>query len=239
MSRSDPPPDRRAGPAPEVSPVGVGHYAGEWTAAERAVVERALRECAPTAGAASDEGPSRPASETEASPSNGGAGGDVRPQWVCLRLQTGAGPHFVAYAYPHGRLVQAETAARLAKALCEDGEDPPEPPRGGIPAYRLRRVLDLVRSEYDDALSVADLARRARMSEGHFAREFKRTLGLTPAAYVMQVRVEEAARLLTTTDDPIGEVASLVGFATASHFAARFREWAGMTPSEFRFRYSD
>lgn len=77
----------------------------------------------------------------------------------------------------------------------------------------------------------------AGMSEFHSAREFKRSLGLTPGQYLRQCRLEEARRLLRTTDLRVGEVARRVGFTSASHVAEVFRKRVGLRPREFRERH--
>jgi AraC family transcriptional regulator len=77
------------------------------------------------------------------------------------------------------------------------------------------------------------------MSEYHFAREFKRSLGLTPKQYLTQCRIEEARRLLQTTGLKIQEVAQRVGFTSASHFAEVFRKQTGLRPREYRLRYGE
>jgi AraC family transcriptional regulator len=74
------------------------------------------------------------------------------------------------------------------------------------------------------------------MSEFHFAREFKRSLGLTPKQYVTKCRVEEAGRLLRSTDLKIEEAARRCGYQSASHFAEVFQKHVGMTPSRYRRR---
>ena len=54
--------------------------------------------------------------------------------------------------------------------------------------------------------------------------------------YLTQCRIEEARRLLRTTELKVEEVARRVGFTSASHFAEVFRKHVGMMPREFRNR---
>ena len=202
------------------------HFAGEWTASERAVVEDAIRSCthAP-ASVPGDLEPDTPGERRD---------GPASRRWICLKLNTPTSPHFAAYEYPDGPLIEAPNATALAQRLHRFGEPEIAEQTGGIPAYRFRRVTDYVRGEMGETIRVKDMARRAQMSEGHFSRQFKRTLGLPPMAYVMQVRLEEVANLLVTTDLGTAEIAALCGFASASHLAARFHAWADLTPSAYR-----
>ena len=74
-------------------------------------------------------------------------------------------------------------------------------------------------------------------SPASLRREFKRSLGLTPRQYLTQCRLEEARRLLRTTDLQVNEVARRVGFTSASHFAEVFRKRVGLRPRDFRKRH--
>ena len=55
--------------------------------------------------------------------------------------------------------------------------------------------------------------------------------------YVLSLRIQEAQRLLSTTDSTIGEIALAIGFYDQSHFTKRFRKLTGMTPLAYRKRF--
>jgi transcriptional regulator GlxA family with amidase domain len=86
----------------------------------------------------------------------------------------------------------------------------------------------------DEDLGVAALARRAAMSERHFARRFREEVGVTPADHVEGLRTEAACRLLETTDDPIEVVARRCGFGTVETLYRAFRRRHGTTPARHR-----
>jgi transcriptional regulator GlxA family with amidase domain len=90
----------------------------------------------------------------------------------------------------------------------------------------------------DEDLSVASLARRAAMSERHFARRFRAETGATPAEAVERLRTEAACRLLETTDDPIEVVARRCGFGTVETLYRAFRRRHGTTPARHRAFFS-
>lgn len=83
-------------------------------------------------------------------------------------------------------------------------------------------------------LSVAALARRARMSARNFARAFRREVGVTPAAYVQAQRVEAARRLLETTGRSVGEVAEASGFGRVETIHRAFRRVLRIAPGQYR-----
>jgi AraC-like DNA-binding protein len=108
------------------------------------------------------------------------------------------------------------------------------PSRGGLPAYKLRRVLEFIETNIDQSLALEDLAASAAVSPFHFHRQFKRSTGVTPHRYIVQVRMERAKSLLSKSELPLAEVAAQVGFADQSHFTSTFRRSTSMTPRSYR-----
>lgn len=86
----------------------------------------------------------------------------------------------------------------------------------------------------DDDLTVDALAARAAMSPRNFARCFRAETGTTPAAYVEQVRVEAARRLLQTTELSVAAIARQVGIRHAETLHRAFRRRVGTTPETYR-----
>lgn len=99
---------------------------------------------------------------------------------------------------------------------------------------RLRRARDRIDREYASPLDVPELAREALMSPGHFQRQFKRSFGESPYAYLMSRRVERAMSLLRLGELSVTEVCLAVGCTSLGSFSSRFSELVGMSPSEYR-----
>jgi AraC family transcriptional regulator len=106
--------------------------------------------------------------------------------------------------------------------------------KGGLTGFKLRKVRDLMSTQMKDEFSLIRLAREANMSEFHFSRAFKRTTGLTPSQYFIQLRMERARRLLRETNKSVIEIGLDVGYTNASHFGQIFRREVGMCPREYR-----
>jgi AraC family transcriptional regulator len=106
--------------------------------------------------------------------------------------------------------------------------------RGGLPGYRLRRVLDYIRDSLAKDLSLPELAAVAGMSPHYFAETFKRSTGYAPHRYVLLQRIELAKRGLSDTKWSVIEVGLNAGFQNPSHFARIFRKFVGTSPSRFR-----
>jgi AraC-like DNA-binding protein len=100
----------------------------------------------------------------------------------------------------------------------------------------LRRARDLMDREYSRPLEVAELARTAFMSPGHFSRQFRAAYGETPYSYLMTRRIERAKMLLRRGDLSVTEVCMAVGCTSLGSFSARFTELVGESPSAYRVR---
>jgi AraC-like DNA-binding protein len=105
---------------------------------------------------------------------------------------------------------------------------------GGLPRYKLRRVMAYVDARIGGPISLDDLANVAGVSRFHFHRQFCKSVGVTPHEYVLRARIERAKGLLTASDLTVGEVSGAVGFADQSHFSNIFRKLTAMTPRSFR-----
>lgn len=106
--------------------------------------------------------------------------------------------------------------------------------KGGLSAYRLKRVLDYISDNLESEISLSDLATIAGMSPHYFSELFKQSIGRSPHNYVLLQRVERAKQLLRDPKRSIIEVGLDVGFQNPSHFARMFRKIEGTTPSRFR-----
>lgn len=109
--------------------------------------------------------------------------------------------------------------------------------RGGLQAYKLHRVFEAMRDELAQPFDLARLASLTELSEYHFSRVFKQSTGLSPSHYFIRLRMEEARRLLSETDDAVINIALAVGYNSPSHFASLFQKVNGVTPSQYRSDY--
>src|SRR5215831_7689754 len=106
--------------------------------------------------------------------------------------------------------------------------------QGGLPGYRLKRVLDHIGDNLAKDLSLAQLAALAGMSPHYFAELFRRSMGCAPHRYVLLQRIERAKQELRDTRCGVIEVGLDVGFQNPSHIARMFRKFVGTSPSRFQ-----
>lgn len=99
---------------------------------------------------------------------------------------------------------------------------------------RMARVLAWLHANYLEPLRLAPLCRIAHLSESQLQRMFRRSARMSLSAYVTQMRIGHACRLLIQTEASIGRIATEAGFSDAAHFARCFRAARGVTASRYR-----
>jgi transcriptional regulator GlxA family with amidase domain len=87
-------------------------------------------------------------------------------------------------------------------------------------------------------LSAPALAARVHLGVRHFSRRFKQSFGLTPAAYVERLRLDEARKRLPMKKHNIKSVAASLGYASADAFGRAFERRFGIRPSHYERQFS-
>ena len=98
------------------------------------------------------------------------------------------------------------------------------------------RHLHLIERDLQSELTVASLAREARLSPYHFLRTFEQLSGLTPRQFVKRARLRAAAARLSMEREKILEIALDCGFGDVSNFNRAFRGEFGASPRAWRNR---
>ena len=106
--------------------------------------------------------------------------------------------------------------------------------RAGPVDRRLRLALEFMHDNFSRELALDEIASAAYLSEYHFARLFKQITGVTPHAYIANLRMERARKLLSENSFPVSEIAAMVGYQSQSHFTKIFKSVTGLTPRAYR-----
>ena len=104
----------------------------------------------------------------------------------------------------------------------------------GLGDRKLLQISEYINAHLDQEVKLADLAAVAGVSQFHFSRLFKQSMGISPHKYLLQQRVEQAKQLLKNSKLAIAEIALQCGFNSQSHLGKYFREFTGVTPSSYR-----
>lgn len=112
-----------------------------------------------------------------------------------------------------------------ATLLLEPFEDEP------AVVTRARKFID---DRFAQPIAMPDAARHLRMSPSGFSKVFKRAVGITFTQYVARVRVEKSKKMLANPGATVRNIAFQSGFDSISQFNRSFRQYAGMSPSQYR-----
>ncbi|MDB2386217.1 helix-turn-helix domain-containing protein [Shewanella sp.] len=94
--------------------------------------------------------------------------------------------------------------------------------------------VTFIKENYQQPISLTELAHAAHLSISALERRFSKHLGQTPKQFINEVRLENARRLLIETNDGIANIAQETGFNDHSYFSRQFQRLFGKSPSKFR-----
>ena len=124
---------------------------------------------------------------------------------------------------------QIDLAVLLCRILIEIGRSTqPEHP------FAVSKVIEFLRRDVAHNPSLAELAKVAGMSQSHFSRVFKNSVGMSPLRYLDHLKMREAGRLLFNTDIKITEIAQAVGIANPLYLSRKFKNYLGSSPTKLR-----
>ena len=102
----------------------------------------------------------------------------------------------------------------------------------------MARSRELIEAQLGSALPNPRLARAVGLSVAGFVRSFRRYFGTTPARYVTETRVREAARLLLQSDLTLDAIAEQTGFPNRAYFSRVFKKISRESPALFRAQHA-
>ncbi len=99
---------------------------------------------------------------------------------------------------------------------------------------RFGTLLSHLETDYHKALSLKQMAAMASMSASSLNRLFQRVHGVSPARYLLNLRLKRAAELLKNSEQRITEIALHCGFNDSNYFTRQFRSFKGFSPRNYR-----
>ena len=101
-------------------------------------------------------------------------------------------------------------------------------------AGNLRAAVEFVQRHFAEPLRIEQIAEAAGLSTDQLKRSMHRSLGVSPKQFLVRTRIDQAAFLLTTTDDPISSIATTCGFYDQSQLTRQFTAAIGQPPGTYR-----
>ena len=95
-------------------------------------------------------------------------------------------------------------------------------------------VKQYIREHYMEEISISRLSEIACVSKNYFSAMFKKETGMNYKAYLTQIRMEAALKLLQETDDKTYEISEKIGYNNVRRFVDAFKQIYSVTPAEYR-----
>ena len=95
-------------------------------------------------------------------------------------------------------------------------------------------AMDFIRNNYRGNVRIGEVAEQIGINRSYLSRNFKREIGMTPQEYLIDYRLERAAELLNLSDESIGMISAMVGYADQMAFSKSFKKKYGITPWQYR-----
>lgn len=102
---------------------------------------------------------------------------------------------------------------------------------------RLAYIIQYIRDNLRDVLTIKALSEKACMSESHFHKVFKQEMGVSPIDFINEERINFATKLLSNDSCNLTEVFMACGFSNRSYFNRLFKRFKGISPSSYRKRF--
>lgn len=112
------------------------------------------------------------------------------------------------------------------------------PVRHGVVRGHTVTAVGILRDRLAEPWTLDALANEVHLSRSQLALSFDATVGMSPMAYLRQMRVEQLARLLVSTDLSIAEAARSVGWRNQFHASQCFHAAYGVSPTEYRRQHA-
>ncbi len=94
-------------------------------------------------------------------------------------------------------------------------------------------AIKYLENNYYHNITNAELAHECKISEEHFRKLFKKTYGISPKQYIINMRINKAKQLLTEGGLKMNAISEQSGFSNQYHFCRFFKQKTGLTPTEY------
>ncbi len=103
----------------------------------------------------------------------------------------------------------------------------------------VERVISYIKANFENKIVNSNLAKLTGYHEYHLNRIFKKQTGMTIHQFILQVRINEAKKLIMTTDIPIYSIAEMTGFNSDTHLSSCFKNYFGYSPIHYKNNFKN
>lgn len=107
-----------------------------------------------------------------------------------------------------------------------------------IVSQHIKKCIEYIYNNLHEPLTIRSISRQMGLNPSYLSTLFKKETGSTIHAFIQGVRLDTAAEMLKNTEYPYALVSNTLCFSSQSHFTKLFRERTGLTPREYRLKYS-
>lgn len=137
----------------------------------------------------------------------------------------------------HGQRLAERVSEHFVCERIRMADEPQHVPLRSRLGHAPQSLIDavvLMEANIEEPLSTHELAEHLGISRRQLERLFKKYLQAVPSRYYLDLRLQQARKLLRESDQPVGDIALLTGFSSGAHFSTAYRNHFGMTPREER-----
>lgn len=103
---------------------------------------------------------------------------------------------------------------------------------------KIDEIMNEIKINFSDNTSNQDYAYKCGLSLPHFLRCFKQATGTSPLSYKLNIRIDHAKQLITSTELSINQISQVVGFNDPFYFSRYFKKLTSYSPKEYREKFS-
>lgn len=112
--------------------------------------------------------------------------------------------------------------------------DPSENKTDRTNQTRLQIMMQYIQEHYQENLRLEDIGAAVHIGRSLTLQVFHQGIHQSPVSYLINFRLKQAAKLLTSTEKPIARIAEETGFESSAYFCRKFKKLYGMTPKDYR-----
>jgi len=131
---------------------------------------------------------------------------------------------------------RSQASRQLCEHLLERCKQPADrtSERVVLAPWQERKAKAILERSLYTRLFIADVAKQCAMSRSHFSRVFKKTTGMSPKEWSLDLRIRRAKEFLAAGLIPLSQISLECGFADQSHFSRVFSKLVGATPKRWQ-----